>query len=166
MVRGSRVNPGRLVALRILHGDPELPSFFELVELRRSQIDQTDRLLRKAPASCLVIEAGRGPHVQVDAVLGALPLRDPLEEDPRSAPIRIADPAGIVPVLLGDPLLAGPVLPRSEPLRRRIGRVAQHLGPERGERSRVRGIERHLDLGGHQPQLLSNVFRNPTAQRS
>ena len=104
------------------------------------------------------VEARRGSHVEVHAVLDRLALRHPLEEHPW--PIAVAAMRADLEFHWSFGVAEGfeRRLPGVEPVRRRLHAVTERGGPELRERARVGTVERHL----HFSALLSTCQRAQT----
>src|SRR5216683_4410198 len=142
-----RLLQAELVALRIVHNDPVLAALLDGVSPGRPEPDEALDLSVDAPAPLLDRGAVAAADVdfEVHAVLDALRLRDLLEEDARRLAVRVDDPAGGVPLLLGDALVRQKSRPAREARRRILLLVAERRRPEGGQTVGVCAVEGHLE---------------------
>jgi hypothetical protein len=103
------------------------------------------------------------PHVHVEPVLRHFGFPHLLQGQPRADPVRIAQPRGIIRVILGEVELLQPLLPGGERGRRGFVLIAQRQLPELRQPRRVRAVQRQVDPDCH-PVLLGRMARSYPAR--
>src|SRR5690606_10665931 len=157
---GRRLVQAELVPLGVGHDDePAAHGWLGLVAARSggAECDQPLALGLQGRHPLVPLETGRGPDVEVHAVLRDLVLGDLLEEQPGPDAVGVLERGGRVALLLGQAGALAELVPRRlavdaglELDARRGGvQVAEHLLPERGQAARVVGVEGDLDGPAH-----------------
>src|SRR5262245_30949326 len=148
-----------LVALGVVHDDPELAEFV-LVDAHPGRALGGEAVGLGMDAAAALGQRRAPPadvDVEVDPVLGGLGLGDLLEVDPGSLAVGVDDRARGVPLAFGDTVLGRPLLPALVAVRRRLLLVAERGRPEGRQALGVGGVEGHLDRRGHWASLLSGT---------
>src|SRR3970040_2379755 len=83
-------------------------------------------------------------EVEVQAVLGHLPLRHALEVEARPDAVGILHGGRVVPALFGKAFGARPVVPARETVGRFRGPIVEGLGPELPQEPGIRAVEHDL----------------------
>src|SRR6266702_7418593 len=100
------------------------------------------------------------PDVEVNPVLGGLPLGHALEIHPRPLVGRVDNGGLVAELLLRHADGPAEIFPGLEAMRRRLEHVVQRESPEVGELGRLGGVDDHLDLEVHgQAPLPSKCHR-------
>jgi hypothetical protein len=121
-----------------------LVHFRHHLRTRRDQLHHVSRLVRPRI------------DVEVHPVLRGLALRHLLEVDPRPLPLGVDQRRLVVPALLRQVDLPPELLPRLEPLGRRLRHVTQRQRPELGQLSGVVRVEHDLDPESHARDVKPN----------
>ena len=162
-----------LVAFGVLHHDvPRLQRRVGLVALQPggAEPDQALALGLQRGHPFVALQAGRGPHVEVHAVLDDLAFRHLLEEQPRARTVGVLGGGPAVPLGLGYADLAEELVPRVEDVLAlghvTAGRpgvdVAQHGRPETAQALGVGAVVGHLDRPAHGDHLATPARPSPS----
>ena len=144
-----------LVAFGILHNNPILTALGDGLDFRPPEVDEHVDVAIHCIDTVRVfnVVAATGVDVQVNPVLCGLGLGYPLEEHPRTDPIRVNQRTRIVPVLFWDSHRRCPSLPAVVFRRWRLQHVAKHSRPEGCQACRIGGVNRDLKLCSHEQSL-------------
>src|SRR5882724_16897 len=139
-----------LVALGIAQHDGAASRVVGLPGEAGTRLHQLLDLLADQPLALLAAYlAPRDPDVEMDAVLGGLALRHPLEVQPGPLVGRVDHRRLVAVLLFRQPDRPAELLPGLVAPRRWLEHVVQGQGPELGQLLRLGGVEDDLDLRVH-----------------